>query len=212
MVQSLLALQDALDGSMRYDYGGPEPLNALANLRLSQSKPEEAAKSAEEAFRRLGLCGGYTYFTLKTGSGVRCGGVGLHFISGVRIPPMRRLCRRCAESWIPLAQFGNIHTRLEPPASSADTSTSFPPEPFATRASTRPRISCVPGEGPCGVLFCQRLVPGEGRCTYTRFDDFRMLDPLDGRNSSLSLFEIWNLVYWSIPVHCASRKDIRSTA
>eukprot|EP00752_Nemacystus_decipiens_P004915 g4474.t1 len=48
--------QDALDGSMRYDYGGPEPLNALANLRLSQSKPEEAAKSAEEAFRRLGLC------------------------------------------------------------------------------------------------------------------------------------------------------------
>eukprot|EP00903_Cladosiphon_okamuranus_P020008 g18379.t1 len=48
--------QDALDGSMRYDYGGPEPLNALANLRLSQSKPEDAAKSAEEAFRRLGLC------------------------------------------------------------------------------------------------------------------------------------------------------------
>lgn len=50
--------QDALDESMRYDYGGPEPLNALANLRLSQNKPEEAAKSAEEAFRRLGLCGG----------------------------------------------------------------------------------------------------------------------------------------------------------
>ncbi|CAN0167472.1 unnamed protein product, partial [Hapterophycus canaliculatus] len=48
--------QDALDGSMRYDYGGPEPLNAIANLRLSQSRPEEAAESAEEAFRRLGLC------------------------------------------------------------------------------------------------------------------------------------------------------------
>lgn len=53
-----LTPQDALDESMRYDYGGPEPLNALANLRLSQNKPEEAAKSAEEAFRRLGLCGG----------------------------------------------------------------------------------------------------------------------------------------------------------
>lgn len=60
MCYLLLAFQDALDGSMRYDYGGPEPLNALANLRLSQSKPEEATKSAEEAFRRLGLCGGYS--------------------------------------------------------------------------------------------------------------------------------------------------------
>lgn len=59
------AFQDALDGSMRYDYGGPEPLNALANLRLSQSKPEDAAESAEEAFRRLGLCGGYISFALE---------------------------------------------------------------------------------------------------------------------------------------------------
>ncbi|CAM9389606.1 unnamed protein product [Ectocarpus sp. 12 AP-2014] len=48
--------QDALDGSMRFDYGGPEPLNAVANLRLSQSRPEEASQSAEEAFRRLALC------------------------------------------------------------------------------------------------------------------------------------------------------------
>lgn len=43
---------------MIYDYGGPEPLHALANLRLSQSKPEEAVQSAQEAFQRLGLCGG----------------------------------------------------------------------------------------------------------------------------------------------------------
>ncbi|CAM9905613.1 unnamed protein product [Pylaiella littoralis] len=48
--------QDALDGSMRYDYGGPEPLSAVANLRLSQSNPEDAAESAQEAFRRLDLC------------------------------------------------------------------------------------------------------------------------------------------------------------
>lgn len=57
-----VTFQDALDGSMRYDYGGPEPLNAVANLRLSQSRPEEAAQSAEEAFRRLALCGGCTFF------------------------------------------------------------------------------------------------------------------------------------------------------
>lgn len=64
---------------MRYDYGGPEPLNALANLRLSQSKPGEAAESAVEAFRRLGLCGGYTFFTWKTCS-VRARGLSLHLL------------------------------------------------------------------------------------------------------------------------------------
>ncbi|CAM9978209.1 unnamed protein product [Laminaria digitata] len=48
--------QDALDRSMLYDYGGPEPVHAVANLRLSQSKPEEAAQSAQEAFERLLLC------------------------------------------------------------------------------------------------------------------------------------------------------------
>ena len=53
----LIPLQDALDRSMLYDYGGPEPLHAVANLRLSQSKPEEAAQSAQEAFERLLLCG-----------------------------------------------------------------------------------------------------------------------------------------------------------
>ena len=42
---------------MMYDYGGPEPLHAAANLRLSQSKPEAAAQSAKEAFERLLLCG-----------------------------------------------------------------------------------------------------------------------------------------------------------
>ena len=68
-VSKWLAYQHALDESIRYDYGGPEPLNALANLRLSQSKPEEAAKSAEEAFRRLGLCGG---FPLRFGR-ISCG-------------------------------------------------------------------------------------------------------------------------------------------
>lgn len=51
-------LQDALDRSILHDYGGPEPLQAMANLRLSQRKPEEAVQSAEEAFQRLGLCGG----------------------------------------------------------------------------------------------------------------------------------------------------------
>lgn len=54
---STTTYQDALDGSMRYDYGGPEPLSAVANLRLSQSKPKDAAESAQEAFRRLDLCG-----------------------------------------------------------------------------------------------------------------------------------------------------------
>lgn len=52
-----LATQDALDKSMSYDYGGPEPLHAMANLRLSQSRHEEAVQSAEEAFRRLETCG-----------------------------------------------------------------------------------------------------------------------------------------------------------
>lgn len=51
------ARQEALDRSMAYDYGGPEPLHALANLRLSQSRPKDAVPSAEEAFRRLRLCG-----------------------------------------------------------------------------------------------------------------------------------------------------------
>lgn len=42
---------------MTYDYGGPEPLHALANLRLSQGRSKDAAQFAEEAFRRLRLCG-----------------------------------------------------------------------------------------------------------------------------------------------------------
>lgn len=57
--------QDALDQSIAFDYGGPEPHHALANLRLSQRKPSEAVQSAEEAFRRLRLCGEWRICVVK---------------------------------------------------------------------------------------------------------------------------------------------------
>lgn len=46
---------------MLYDYGGPEPLHTLANLRLSQRNLEGAIGAAEEAFKRLEHCGGYGF-------------------------------------------------------------------------------------------------------------------------------------------------------
>lgn len=58
-----------------YDYGGPEPMHAVANLRLSQNNLEEAVQSVEEAFGRLRLCGMFTMcvwgaFLMKTGGAV----------------------------------------------------------------------------------------------------------------------------------------------
>lgn len=35
---------------MRYDYGGPMPLNTLTHLRLSQSRRQEAAQMARGGF------------------------------------------------------------------------------------------------------------------------------------------------------------------
>lgn len=61
LVPFALGDQDALDKSMLYDYGGPEPLHTLANLRISQRNFESAIGAAEEAFRRLELCGGYEF-------------------------------------------------------------------------------------------------------------------------------------------------------
>ena len=104
----LLAFQDALDGSMRYDYGGPEPLNALANLRLSQSKPEEAAKSAEEAFRRLGLCGAYTQSGViihaRPDELLACCSADdwspmIRLCSAQKVGPMERGLATCAQDW-----------------------------------------------------------------------------------------------------------------
>ncbi|CAM9782080.1 unnamed protein product, partial [Choristocarpus tenellus] len=48
--------QAALNRSMEYDCGGPEPLHAMANLRLSQCNMQEAASCAEEAYKRLATC------------------------------------------------------------------------------------------------------------------------------------------------------------
>ncbi|CAM9281280.1 unnamed protein product [Discosporangium mesarthrocarpum] len=48
--------QAALDKSLEFDCGGPEPMHALASFRLSQNKMEDAISFAEEAFRRLETC------------------------------------------------------------------------------------------------------------------------------------------------------------
>ncbi|CAM9181062.1 unnamed protein product [Chrysoparadoxa australica] len=44
---------EALDRAMKSEYNGPEPLQALASLRLSQDKLEEAAELAAKSAQRL---------------------------------------------------------------------------------------------------------------------------------------------------------------
>lgn len=63
--------EEYLKHALQYDNGSPEPTQSLANLRLTQSRAEEATALMKETYDRLCNCGTFSTTPNPTAGNLR---------------------------------------------------------------------------------------------------------------------------------------------